>query len=136
MVRIEHHKELIDRQRVKYDRPISAWMALEQAAFGAAMGSNGFTIQEEAEALVAAVPASGSVLDLGTGRGWPGKLIARDGGHRLVGLDMPVEALRLARSAFEAAGVADWAFVCAGEGSALPFASGSFDAVTHADVLC
>ena len=137
-MRIEDHGELIDCQAAKYARSMSAWTALEEAAFGVAMGSNGYTGLEEAETLLAAlaVPARARVLDLGTGRGWPAWLIAREGGHRVVGMDVPVEALRLARDAFETAGVAQRTLVCAGDGSALPFVSGFFDAVTHADVLC
>ena len=137
-MRVEDHGELIDRQAVKYARPMSAWTALEEAAFGVAMGSNGYTGLEEAEALLAAlaVPPSARVLDLGTGRGWPAWLIARDGGHRVVGMDVPEGALHLARDAFEATGVAQRTLVCAGDGSALPFVSDLFDAVIHADVLC
>ena len=137
-LRFEDHGELIERQAAKYARPMSAWTALEEAAFGVAMGSNGYTGLQEAEELLAAlaVPASARVLDLGTGRGWPAWLIAREGGHRVVGMDVPVGALHLARYAFETAGAAQRTHVCAGDGSALPFVSGFFDAVTHVDVLC
>ena len=137
-MRVEDHGELIDRQAVHYARSMSAWTALEEAAFGVAMGSNGYTGLEEAQALLAAlvVPASARVLDLGTGRGWPAWLIAREGGHSVVGMDVPLGALRLARDAFETAGVAQRTFVCAGDASALPFVGGLFDAVIHADVLC
>ena len=93
---------------------------------------------EEAQALLASltVPANASVLDLGTGRGWPAWLIAIEGGHRVVGTDVPEGALRLARDAFEAVGVAQRTLVCAADASALPFANDLFDAVTHVDVLC
>ena len=103
-----------------------------------AMGSNGYLAPEEAKALKAALalPSPGRVLDVGTGRGWPAWMLAREGGHSVFGMDVPVEALRRARDAFAAADVADRTFVCAGSGSALPFPSGFFDAVTHADVLC
>jgi len=137
-MRIKDHEELIDRQAVKYARSISVWTALEEATFGMAMGSNGYLRPAEAESLLAALalPGPGRVLDLGTGRGWPAWMFAREGGHSVFGVDVPVEALRSARDAFEAAGVAEHTFVCAGSGSALPFASGFFDAVTHADLLC
>ena len=117
---------------------MSEWTALEEAAFGAVMGSNGYLGPDEAQALLAALdlPRPGRVLDLGTGRGWPAWMLAREGGHSVFGVDVPVEALRRTRDAFAAAGVAERTFVCAGSGSALPFASGFFDAVTHADVLC
>ena len=137
-MKLEDHGELIDRMAAKYVRPISAWAALEEEAFGAAMGSNGYTIREEAEALLALVDARppGRLLDLGTGRGWPGRLIARESHHSVVAMDVPIEALRLARDAFEVGLAAASTHVCAGDGSALPFMRGSFDAVTHADVFC
>ena len=137
-MRIEDPGELIDRQAAKYARPMSAWTVLEEAAFGVSMGSNGYTGLAQAKALLAALagPASARVLDLGTGRGWPAWLIAQEGGHRVVAMDVPVGALHLARDAFETAGVAQRTHVCAGDGSALPFVSGFFDAVTHVDVLC
>jgi cyclopropane fatty-acyl-phospholipid synthase-like methyltransferase len=137
-LRVEDHRELIERQAQKYARPMSAWTALEEAAFGVAVGSNGYTGLEEAQALLVslAVPANASVLDPGTGRGWPAWLIAIEGGHRVVGMDVPEGALRLARDVFEAAGLAQRTLLCAGDASALPFASGLFDAVTHVGVLC
>ena len=82
------------------------------------------------------MPANASVLDLGTGRGWPAWLIAIEGGHRVVGMDVPEGALRLARDVFEAAGLAQRTLLCAGDASVLPFASGLFNAVTHVGVLC
>ena len=137
-MRVKDHRELIDRQAAKYARPMSAWTALEEAAFGVAVGSNGYTGLEEAQALLASltVPANASVLDLGTGRGWPAWLIAIEGGHRVVGTDVPEGALQLARDAFEAVGVAQRTLVCAADASVLPFANDLFDAVTHVDVLC
>jgi methylase of polypeptide subunit release factors len=137
-VSIEDHQELIERQAVKYARSISVWTALEKAAFGVAMGSNGYLRPDEAELLLAslALPRPGRVLDLGTGRGWPAWILAREGGHSVFGVDVPVEALRSARDTFEGGGVEEHTFVCAADGTALPFPSGFFDAVTHADVFC
>ena len=137
-MRFDDHGELIERQAAKYARPMSAWTVLEEAAFGVALGSNGYTGLGQAKALLAALagPASARVLDLGTGRGWPAWLIAQAGGHRVVAMDVPVGALHLARDAFETAGVAQHTFVCAGDGSALPFVSAFFGAVTHVDVWC
>ena len=120
-MRVEDHGELIDRQAVKYARSMSAWTALEESAFGVAMGSNGFLGPDEARTLLGALALtrSGRVLDLGTARGWPAWMRASEGGHSVFGVDVPVEALRLARHAFETAGVAEHTFVCAGSSSAL-----------------
>ena len=58
-MRIEDHDEVIDRHAVKYARPISAWTAVEEVAFGGAMGSNGYLAPDEARALLAALALPG-----------------------------------------------------------------------------
>ena len=87
-MRIEDHDEVIDRHAVKYARPISAWTAVEEVAFGGAMGSNGYLAPDEAGVLLAALalPGPGRVLDVGTGRGWPAWVLAREGGHSVFGV--------------------------------------------------
>ena len=58
--------------------------------------TNGWTTIEQAEwmASVAALSDDDLVLDIGAGRGWPGSLIAKETGAKLVSVDVPLEALR------------------------------------------
>ena len=137
-MKIDDHRELLERQGARYRRSIGAWNRLEEAAFGVAMGSNGYTIQEEAEKILHAVTAraNGRILDMGTGRGWPGRMIARETGRHVVAMDVPVDGLRHARDAFAEEGVSERSHVCAGSASELPFADRSFAAISHADVFC
>jgi cyclopropane fatty-acyl-phospholipid synthase-like methyltransferase len=76
------------------------------------------------------------LLDLGTGRGWPGLYLAARTGCRVVLADLPLEGLRVAACRAHADGLATRVGVLAAAASALPFHPGSFDAIIHTDVLC
>ncbi len=99
---------------------------------------NGYTTQWQAEEVARALglAASHRLLDLGGGRGWPGSHVARETGCSLVVCDLPVEALEEARGTLEEEKLAGQATLVRADGRTLPFASGSFDGLTHADVLC
>ena len=135
---IVDHEELLEHQARKYARPLSVWADVERAAFGEAVGSNSYTVRSQAEELgrLVAAAAQGPLLDLGTGRGWPGRLVAETHENAIVAVDIPLAALRLARSTFEASGLGSRAHVAAADARALPFASVTFGAVIHADVFC
>ena len=135
---IRDEQEVRDRQARRYDRPLGVWAEVERAAFGVAVGSNGYTVVAEAEELVrrAASAVAGPVLDVGTGRGWPGRLVVETRAVTLIATDVPVNGLRLARSAFDSSQVGAAAHVAAADASALPFQDASFSAVIHADVFC
>ena len=93
---------------------------IERRVIGAAWGANGYTTLAQADELARRLglsPAS-RVLDVGTGRGWPGVYFAARHGATVVGTDMPVDAL------------------VAAAGRHQPFRAGAFDAVVHTDVLC
>jgi SAM-dependent methyltransferase len=83
-------------------------------------------------------PAGGVVLDLGCGFGGRSVAYQRLTGSYIVGLEidsrMAGPALRFARSMSETTDAVDACFA-AGVGEALPFASGSFDAVLCYDVF-
>lgn len=99
---------------------------------------NGYTTPEQARRIAAALELSPHhrLLDLGGGRGWPGSHVAKETGCRLVVSDLPAEALEEARATLQDEGLAPRAAIVRADGRALPFRGGSFDGVTHADVLC
>lgn len=105
---------------------------------GHAVGLGGYTTIEEAERLRESLllDPTHRLLDIGAGRGWPGSLVASSSGCRLVSTDVPVAALREARSNLESAGLRERSETVAAEGGALPFTADGFDAVVHADVFC
>lgn len=132
-------REHLDFFREKYSRPhADVAREVERAVLGHAVGLSGYTTIEEADRLreVLRLSPSHRLLDVGAGRGWPGSHLAASSGCRLVSADVPVDALRQARSNLQAAGVRDHAETVAADGRAFPFRAERFDAVVHADVFC
>jgi cyclopropane fatty-acyl-phospholipid synthase-like methyltransferase len=80
--------------------------------------------------------ASDRLLDIGTGRGWPGLYLAARTGCRVVLTDLPLQGLRVAADRAAAEGLAARTSVVVSAASGLPFRARSFDAVIHTDVLC
>ena len=129
----------IERYRQQYARsPSPATRQLEKAVLGRDVGLNGYTTVEQAQRLASRLDASRPthVLDLGTGRGWPGSYVAGATGCRLVATDVPLEALMVARGYLETNTERGQTCVASADGQSLPFPSEQFDAVIHADVLC
>jgi ubiquinone/menaquinone biosynthesis C-methylase UbiE len=111
---------------------------IEQRVIGGDWGANGYTTMTQADALAAGLGLSAGdrLLDLGTGRGWPGLYLAARTGCRVVLADLPLEGLRVAADRAAAEGLAARVGVVVAAASGLPFCAGSFDAVIHTDVLC
>ena len=107
-------------------------------AMGEDVGVNGYTTIAEADRLASLLDLShrSLVLDLGSGRGWPGTYLSQRCGCRVVLTDLPIEPLRQARRYAESRNVSERVSAVCSDSHALPFGSGVFDAVTHADVLC
>ena len=104
---------------------------LEQAALGQSVGLNGYTTVTQAQALCAPLnlEATATLLEVGSGQGWPGSHIAETTGCRLVSIDVPWDALLTAK-------LQNQTVVVNARGGALPFRADSFDAIVHADVVC
>jgi 2-polyprenyl-3-methyl-5-hydroxy-6-metoxy-1,4-benzoquinol methylase len=125
--------------QVRYgNRPSPTARRIEQRVIGGDWGANGFTTMAQADTLASGLDLSAGdrLLDLGTGRGWPGLYLAARTGCRVVLADLPVEGLRVAADRAAAEGLAARVGVVAAAASGLPFRAGSFDAVIHTDVLC
>jgi 2-polyprenyl-3-methyl-5-hydroxy-6-metoxy-1,4-benzoquinol methylase len=111
---------------------------IEQRVIGGDWGANGFTTMAQADTLARELHLSAAdrLLDLGTGRGWPGLYLAAKTGCRVVLADLPLEGLRVAANRATSEGLAARTGVVAAAASGLPFRANSFDAVIHTDVLC
>ena len=111
---------------------------IERDVIGAVWGANGYTTVAQADELGRRLqlgPGS-RLLDLGTGRGWPGLYLAKQSGCSLVGTDMPVEGLMVGTRRARDERVEDSASFVAAAGAAQPFRLASFDAIVLTDVLC
>jgi cyclopropane fatty-acyl-phospholipid synthase-like methyltransferase len=111
---------------------------IERAVIGADWGANGYTTKDQADLLGAVLelgPAS-TLLDLGSGRGWPGLYLAATTRCRVVLTDVPLEALLASATRAAAEGLAGLAAPVRTSARSLPFARASFDAIVHTDVLC
>jgi cyclopropane fatty-acyl-phospholipid synthase-like methyltransferase len=111
---------------------------IERRVIGGDWGANGDTTIAQADQLVSGLGLSATdrLLDLGTGRGWPGLYLAVRSGCRVVLADLPLEGLQVAAARARAERLADRAAMVVAGASGLPFQPGSFDAIIHTDVLC
>lgn len=111
---------------------------IEERVLGSAWGANGYTTRDQADELARRLELGPGVrvLDVGTGRGWPGLYFAFAYGCTVVGTDMPLDALAVASTRARDDRVSDRFFSVAAAGRRQPFRAASFDAVVHSDVLC
>jgi 2-polyprenyl-3-methyl-5-hydroxy-6-metoxy-1,4-benzoquinol methylase len=111
---------------------------IERRVIGGDWGANGYTTMAQADGLARGLGLSAAdrLLDIGTGRGWPGLYLAASTGCRVVVTDLPLEGLRVAANRAAAEGLAAHTGMVVAAASGLPFRAGSFDAIIHTDVLC
>lgn len=117
--------------------PSSVLDEMERRVIGDVWGANGYTTVAEANRLAEALALTKGkhLLDVGTGRGWPGLYLSKITGCRVTLTDLPYEGLHaaLGRAAQDDLDVTGAVVASA---KTLPFAARSFDAIAHTDVLC
>ena len=135
----EENPDGFDRFRTTYrleDRRV--FDEIEREVIGVVYRANGYTTLDQTIELGRrlALGPGRRLLDIGTGCGWPALYLAATTGCEVVASDVPLEGLRQAVIRAEADGLTDRSSVVALSALMLPFRYGSFDAVTHTDVLC
>jgi ubiquinone/menaquinone biosynthesis C-methylase UbiE len=111
---------------------------IERSNCGSDYGANSFTTLKQAKELEAmlALGAKQSLLEVGAGSGWPGLYLAKQSGCDITLTDLPIEGLQIARGRGKSEQLPGICTVAVASGSALPFRTGIFDAISHSDVLC
>ena len=98
----------------------------------------GYTTRDEARqmAMLLGLQPGSRLLDVGAGAGWPGLYFAKETGCDAVLVDLPLHGLQVASARAARDRISDRCRVAVAEGSRLPFRDGSFDVVSHSEVLC
>lgn len=111
---------------------------IERSNCGCDYGATSFTTLKQAEELNAmlGLGLKNRLLDVGSGSGWPGLYLAKQSGCDITLTDLPIEGLLVAKERGESEQLSGICTVAVASGSALPFRTGAFDAISHSDVLC
>ena len=113
-------------------------VALEREVIGGDYGANSYTTRGQADALLdhLELTRSDRLLEVGSGRGWPGLYLSKRSGCGVVLTDLPVVALNEAGRRARKDRLHKRSECIVAGGSTLPFCPRSFDAIVHSDVLC
>ena len=112
--------------------------AIERSVCGCNYGGTSWTTREEALALgerLSLTPDK-TLLEVGSGSGWPSLFLSKEFGCAAVLVDLPLEGLRLAGERAQADGLSERCRIVQADAAALPLADKAFDAIAHSDVLC
>ena len=111
---------------------------IERTVIGSDWGATGYTTREQADQLrrLVGLRADHTLLDLGSGRGWPGLYFAASTGCRVICIDLPVEGLAEARARAQAEGLDQQVTFAVASAQAPPVPPKSVDAIIASDVFC
>jgi ubiquinone/menaquinone biosynthesis C-methylase UbiE len=113
-------------------------LEIERRVCGCDYGGTSWATRQEVEDIAELLELAPGrrLLDIGAGTGWPALYWALRTGCDVVLADVPVAALRVAAQRAAADALSGGCWTVAAEGASLPFPPGSFDSVSHSDVLC
>jgi cyclopropane fatty-acyl-phospholipid synthase-like methyltransferase len=111
---------------------------VERTVLGCDYGGTSWTTSTQAAQIMEVLNLQPGVqlLEIGAGSGWPGVYLADASGCDVTLVDLPINALAMARERARADGIEDRVWQIAASGSALPFRNRCFEAISHSDVLC
>lgn len=105
---------------------------------GCGCPTKGYTTGDEAYrmAVLLGLRPSVRLLDVGAGSGWPGLYFAKETGCDVTLVDLPFAEIGAAHQRADRDRLSERSRVAVADGASLPFRDGSFDAVSHSEVLC
>ncbi len=111
---------------------------IERQVCGCDYGGNSWTTRAQADDLITALSLNKNttLLELGSGTGWPGLYLAKETGCHVMLVDLPEVGLQIAEQRAESDGLNARVETRVADAADLPFADRCFDAVAHSDLLC
>jgi ubiquinone/menaquinone biosynthesis C-methylase UbiE len=137
--RTTNEQALVERFTASNQRGTTDVMRrIERLVNGCDYGGTSWATRQEIDDVGAmlGLGAGDRLLEIGAGTGWPGLYLAEQLGCDVMLTDVPENGLRLARDRAASDDLAGACWAAAASGAALPFQGGSFDAISHSDVLC
>ena len=116
----------------------STMLEMEESVCGCRYGATSWTTQTEAKLIseLLSLTQTKSLLEVGSGSGWPGLYIAKLSKCHLTLIDIPFSGLSIARNRIFQDQLQNTCNVLAANAYNLPFSPSSFDTIFHADLLC
>jgi SAM-dependent methyltransferase len=117
---------------------LPAMQAVERSVLGCDYGGTSWTTATQAGQMIEALRlgAGDRLLDIGSGAGWPALYLCEQSGCDVTLVDLPANALALAKQRAAKDGTGERVSLVVASGDELPFVDGHFDAISHSDVLC
>lgn len=115
-----------------------AMQAIERGVCGCDYGATSWATRAEADLIVGMLGLRPGLrmLEIGAGSGWPALYMAARTGCDVVLTDLPLDGLRIAARRAIDDRLSGTCLAAVADAACLPFASGTFDALSHSDVLC
>jgi ubiquinone/menaquinone biosynthesis C-methylase UbiE len=117
---------------------LPALKSLEREVLGCDYGGTSWTTIDQVAHIVSSLRLGpeARLLEAGSGSGWPGIYLSRISGCSVTLLDLPLIALTQAGERAADDGILDRVHCVSASATAMPFDTGSFECISHSDVLC
>ncbi|MGR3343826.1 MAG: class I SAM-dependent methyltransferase [Paracoccaceae bacterium] len=129
-------RERFDAGYISGQAPV--FLSIERSVCGCDYGGNSWTTCAEADEKVSHLNLvrGQRLIDIGAGTGWPGIYMTHVSGCDTVLTDLSSTGLGIAEERVRKDGISKKVTIANADAAALPFSSGSFDAICHSDTLC